>query len=945
MSDAIQVSGKPILRAVLFDRATVSALFTPSSASQGGYVAQVTNPGGPTITVDAAQSWVDVPGRAQPIFFTLDVLKMDGTVDNRFNQQVTFPGTIPQLRASDAVRFADGSIRVRWTALISAELDSYLLLLRDRQGNAVVAEEIAGLNNSQGSLLIGREIGQANTLQFRLAALGKERTGPACAPMSLIGAAPSNVRVEVNSDQLEVCWTPSQDPLASQQIPRLYSVQDGWFSPTIGSSDRSGHGSVAFDPKANKSWFVVVVAAGDAQSVVSAASEPVLVPMDSPKLLQVKASAEAVTVAAGATTATPSGVTQVLFRALSGGTEVARATSSGSPVALRADSATVEAIAWRAEVDGSLAVEQQLSVSLAAVALPAIATDAATGSSKLTWTAVADANGYWVDLGDGDKPRLVTGATEFALPPEALGSAFLSARVSAQFSVAGTTVRAMPSLPCGPLPSAPADVSTLYDGITVYASWDGVPGALAYVVTAYDPAGNAVAKTVSVAAPSTSTSFALAAGDRGQDWVLVVQSVQSQATGLAGAKITLTEPGWYVKAPNTSAAVNSAALAPFAGAAQVHAFASGQGVAYRYLLPALGTGALRELPATDSFKLSANADSNFPYALEIPADSGLWQFDGSPIRSSLRRDLAELLSKLEIAGANAQGLDLIQRVIARGAPLTFQETLLVQYGLTGPASDIGQGYGSFDLRPGMVLRIAAASYVDMGPDGSDDYLNGFASASTIDYHIGTHASGNSWRPQLDSFASELTTLGALKVKAPPRSVGGNAQGGIADSADLLYPALAQPFLRVIVPDTLLAAADGGSAQANSQFSIVGASSYAQLRAITSPPSASTPYAFFLGRCVLNACVEISVNGQSTLVQLGTTLADVLASRGALPANTTAALANLQLLRKRGAVVTDAKSPLEPGAADPVRIDWLGLTPWRNANALAVPLLSGDQLWF
>ena len=281
----------------------------------------------------------------------------------------------------------------------------------------------------------------------------------------------------------------------------------------------------------------------------------------------------------------------------------------------------------------------------------------------------------------------------------------------------------------------------------------------------------------------------------------------------------------------------------------------------------------------------------------------------------------------------------------RGAPLTFQETLYVEYGLTGPASEIDQGYGSFDLRPGMILRVCTAAFADLDPDQSGDLLNGFVAGSTVDCVIVVDSSGNAWRPLLDSFVGQLVALGATKVEAPPVGGAGNSQGGVADAADLLFPKLAQNYLRVIVPDQLLSPNGPGSAQANTQFSIVGADSYASLRAITSPPASTTTYAFFGGRTLLKACVRISVNGVPQVVELGTTLADVLSANGAAPAPAKASLQGIELYRRLGPRVADASAALEPGASQPVSVGWRGLTAWGSASALSVPLLAGDEVWF
>lgn len=951
MLDVNLVSGQPVLRAVFFDGTNIFASFVPSLASQAGYSGTVyvgSIPQGSTRLYDPTSGWLSVTPTSFPsganLSFVLQTWKGGGTVPPDLT--ATFPGVITPLSLSDAVRFSDGAIRASWVAVTDSSsnpLLGYQLLLQDLDSGAISAVGIPALSTSQGSLMLGQAVAVGSNLELRLVALNQNQAGTATPPWPLIDAAPTNVRVAVGSDAIEVWWTPSTDPSASVHLPRLYTPANGWFTYTQGTSDRPGHGSIPFDPGSAGNFVVVVIAGGT--SAVAAGSTPVAVPALRPVLARVEALPDALAVSVSVNADEPLGQ-DVLWRALGAGGELARAASSCTPALLAVAPAAVTGIAWRSVEGRNAGLEQQLALSLVAGPAASISTNAVSAASTLEWTPIAGASGYLIDLGLGDAPVPVAATpTTHPLPAAAQASSALAARVRAQFQSSGVNITALSSPPTPALPAAPAQVDADYDGTTINAHWSAVPGSQGYVLTAYDPATGTAGATTSVDAPLLEAPLALPAGNTGQDWQLVVQSQQAGVTGLPSAPLALINSGWYCAAPTAGGPVASAALAPLADSTQVQAFADAKGSALEWLLPPLGKAALTNLPSTGSFKLDSNANSSFPYVLKIEDTSTLWSFDGSAIRSSLRADLVKFLGDLEVAGAANWGLDLVQRVLARGAPLTFQETLYVEYGLTGPASEIDQAYGSFDLRPGMILRVCTAAFVDLDPDQSGDLLNGFVGSSMVDCEITVDSSGSSWRPLLDSFAGQLLALGATSVEAPPAGGGGNTQGGVADAADFMFPTLSQNYLRVIVPDVLLSPNGAGSSQASQQFSVVGANTYASLRAITSPPAASTPYAFFGGRTLLKACVRINVNGVPQVIELGTTLADVLQANGVAPAPAAASLQGIELNRRLGPRIVDASAALEPGAAQPVFVGWRGLAPWGSASALSIPLLAGDEVWF
>jgi len=951
MGDANQVSTQPVMRSTFFDGTNLSAAFTPSLASTAGYTVSlfsgIVRQSQQTVS-DPTLSWIELPGVAFPglMSLNLDTLGNGGT-PGAPTLKVSFPSSTLSIAPSDVLRLADGSILAQWTALqIGAQtnpLIGYQLMVRDTNSNAVVTADVNGITSVQGSLVMPAPVAIGNALEFRLIALNASQAGIASLPWRLIGAAPTNVRVAVGSSSLDVWWTPSLDASAAQHIPRLYSLQKGWFAYVNGSSDRAGHGSIPFDPTSTDSWIVVVLAA--AAGAVPAASEACSVPAATVTLQQITAVAGGIVLSAATADDDPLG-TPVLWRVLAGNVELGRALGVGGPTQINVDPAAVTSVAYRSVNDGSVAGEQQIAVSLSAPALPLIVTTATAGASSLVWTAVDAASGYLVDLGLGDPAKLVAASpTQFSLPSGTQSSAALAPRVAAQFLQSGASIIGLYSLAAVALPAAPAVVDSEYDGLSATVSWSDAGAADAFVVTAFDPGSGVIGATQRLPGSARETSLDLPLGNTGQDWQLVVQSIYASVAGVPSDAQSLITAGWYLAAPAAGAAVASAACIPLDGARQLQSFSTGQGVDLAWLLPPLAASALTSYPTCASFCIDSNSDTAFPYLLKIDASSSLWTFDGSSIRSSLRTDLVQFLKDLESAGAEPWALLLVQSIIARGAPLTFQESLYVEYGLTGPAVEIEQPFGSFDLRPGMILRIATANYVSLDPDVSGDLLNGFVAGSSIDFDITCESIGESWRPLADTFIGQLVALGATSVAAPESGSGGNSQSGIADAGDLLYPTLATSFLRVIVPDAILTTTSGGSAQASEQFSIAGANSYLALCELTSPPATGTRYAFFGGRTLLKACIRVQVNGVSETVSIGTTLADVLAAHAAAPAPAASALAGIELRRRTGARVQSSDVAMNPAESQPVFVNWRGLQVWDSATALSVPLLSGDEIWF
>lgn len=944
MTNANVVSNQPVVALAFFDGSSAALVYTPSLLAARGYRLTLSASSVPAVTnSDSASGWTQIDGVSfvpgVTMELTLDTLGINGAPVGT-SLKVAFPQPTPSLVPADAVYFPDGNLQVRWTPPPAGNinpLQGYRLLLSDRSSGRTRLTRLPMLATSNAVVALGSDTPLSPTLEFRLAAVNANLAGPASPPWGFVSSAPRNLRLAVGTDRIEIWWQASTDPAVTSELPRLYAIEDGWAEGVDGSSDGPGHGYVQFDPGVSgKTWYVAVIARS-AVPAVAAASWPMPVPLQLATLTSVQASADGLLLI-------PATTTGLAARAIGMSGEVARDSTNAAPLLLRADPNLITSLAWRIADGAALGPEQVIDLNLTAPPTASIHTDPITAASTLRWSALPSAVAYVIRLAAGAAPVRVAGANSVDLPAQWQSNPALAAQIASVSVSAGIEITSLDSLACGPLPPPPEGLQVAYDGLLVRANWSARPELDGYRVSIY--AAGTTEVTASVDLPGAADSAVLPAptGGPGQNWMLTIQSLRAGAVGLPATALPLVAAGWYPAPPRNASRVNSAALAPLANAAALAAFSNGQGVDLSWLLPPLASQALTgTLPSTPSFKLIANSDPAWPYRLLIGADSPLWQFDGTPLRSSLLADLKTLLLGLETAGAAAFGLDLVQRVIARGAPLTFQETLYVEYGLTGPNPQ--QAYGSFDLRPGMLLRVLSPGYLDLDPDASGALLNGFAASGSLDYEIGVDRS-NGWRPRLDAFFAQLVALGAIAVKPPPSSSGGTAQGGMADAADLYYPQLSLPYLRVLLPTTLLSATSGGSTKVSDQIIVVGAPSYSQLVAITSPPAKSTIYGYFRGRSVLQPRLRYRFNGSACSAPIGSTIADALQANGALPAGTAAAMTGLRLRRQLGPLQSDPNAAVQPGQSAPLHLGWGGLAAWsQGGSALDLPLLSGDSIDF
>ena len=168
---------------------------------------------------------------------------------------------------------------------------------------------------------------------------------------------------------------------------------------------------------------------------------------------------------------------------------------------------------------------------------------------------------------------------------------------------------------------------------------------------------------------------------------------------------------------------------------------------------------------------------------------------------------------------------------------------------------------------------------------------------------------------------------------------------MAEAADLYFPAFAQSFYRLFVPNALLSPSGIGSQRASDNFVLAAASSLTALSSATSAPSANTSVAYFRGRAVLKPCLRVSFDGMERVVPVGTTLANLLEQYGRLGPAAPLPLAGVSLERGLGGAVLDPNAPAQAGSA-PVSLDWRAPSAalygpgW---GATSLPLLPGDRI--
>lgn len=601
---------------------------------------------------------------------------------------------------------------------------------------------------------------------------------------------------------------------------------------------------------------------------------------------------------------------------------------------------------------------RSVALLCAAPCVTQVTTDAVSGLPTVSWTEVPKATGYLLTLfvngAPQGKPIAVTGSShcfETAFPA---GADSVALAATALATVDGQDKPIEVTGPLGPsraLPTvAPRLTEVVFDGTDLTATWSPATGATGYAVSVVVQGVAKPVATFPAGAEATSATHAVTLTDTSQSHVVCVQAQYGPDLGPPSTTLPLFASGLHLAPSDTTAAqppvIYPAANLGMAMAESLADIAFKSGALTCALPPLAKTGTtIGPVAPAGPFSLapaSGAGSDRFPFTLTIAGGSSseAWTFDGSPVRAGLQADYVRFLQEAEAAKVSPYGIALIQRAIARLLPQTFAETLYYAYGFN---TDSTSG-GSVDLRPGMVLRVAADPYLYINNATSNSAVNAFVGGPSLEFEVSSYLLAGNWTLGLDAFFAQFVSSGALNVQAPPLDQQSWTEQPVADAADLFFPAFNQPFYRVFLPSQLLSPWTTGSDLPANNFAIAAAGSFTDLCNANNKTSGSASLAYFGGRAVLRLCVRIAVDGRHMTVPIGTTVGNVLDQLGRRPPNARTRLAGVELRRPLSPVVPDPQAPCDVSASIQVRLDWKHMPIYSLANdGLDLPVLHGDVL--
>jgi hypothetical protein len=507
----------------------------------------------------------------------------------------------------------------------------------------------------------------------------------------------------------------------------------------------------------------------------------------------------------------------------------------------------------------------------------------------------------------------------------------------------GTTASAVtgpPSAPCTLITSPPAELRASFDGRTVIATWNAVPGAvIGYAVSV---ASTGLSPVTVASGTTNATSIALAATlQLGTSYAVSVSAVGGLASGPSSTADPLTHAtGFFFPPVSTSSYAyifRGDIRAP--GAADIALFLPQLFVAANPTLP----------PPQPPFTLAKSpngTDPNYPYVLTIAKNDptvNVWSFTGNGIRPALQTAYLAFLTGLEaVAGGLVPGaLALVQQVIAQGLPFSFAETLYYAYGFD-PTN------GVVNVQPGMRVRVDFESFQLVNPGSSPSVLSGYGGSGSAYFDVGSlPANATAFPSVFDAFLAQMT----IPVVAPNT-------GGSGGAIDFQGPNYQLPYIRVFYPPTFPSSDAGGSTSLAQNVVILWANTFTTLANATTrfltyrnfQGITGVQYAFFRGRTAVIPEIACTVNGVETWVPIGTTVRQLLARLTALPPNLAARLAHFVYARAIGNVV-DTASTVAPTYAlarrNTVHYGFATLDQYAytGLSCFDLPVLLGDELTF
>lgn len=534
-----------------------------------------------------------------------------------------------------------------------------------------------------------------------------------------------------------------------------------------------------------------------------------------------------------------------------------------------------------------------------------------------------------------------TGATA------SVGAGVTSAQIVATLAPGARVVaaaRATGAISKGPLGPAveviafaPVVTATDVSAGSVHVAWavPAVPEVAGYTVTISDDAGSPTTTSWDTFGTELNVPNTLAPAQVN----VRVAAKGAASTGPAGPAANLfgAEPSFYPQAVSNSDPrpwlIRSAGNRPVP-ADIVLAF------------PDIFTTAPSTLPSAGVFALLANGGSALlPYKMTIAAGSVAWSFDAAS-RRILASDFLAFLKKLEMPdGSNVQikpgALSMVRQSLALGLPLLFSEQLQFMYGFNADP----QTGGYVDLVPGMRLRVDS-EVQQLTPPVNNQM--GYVPAGTSTYEIQSYVQGDTLGTGFDAF---LSALGRPTVPSPLR--GPNAGGG--GIIDLYNPDGRKPYFRLLYPSAIRDPKYTGLVDESSLPVILGAATYNQMAAATDQYvtqgnlanlSGIFPF-YFRGRATLSPEISVTLDGQRLWMGLGSTVANLIAARGALPACVSASVGGFAMRRSVGPLSSDVSASAVAADAvttNRVRLEYPVATfaPTRPGY-FGLPLFAGDEI--
>lgn len=953
---AVMPTALPVLRSAWYDGGQVHFSWLPSPQSAQGYQLMI-------YSLDSGNQYSAIVADPSADHGVIPASAIDQDFDP--NQQwaavvgalgennaqarspaANFPKPLATPTLTSALYQAGSRINARWQPLSASGITGFRLRVTSPQDDTDQWIDIASPSAASGLLPLAAPLNGDQGYEFRLIAQTASGAGAASPPVNIIATVPTLTSVSYAEGSVGMTWAALSNTAVTGYTLQVTSLSSGlsYTSDVAGYFATSGSVPLpgALDPQ--QEWVARLIANGP----LAAQTGDTPIPASVPAIATVRCDGQGVAVEWNPPDPVPG---DYLASLLADGAVVATATSAGSGATLAIPAGT-DVTALTAQVRRRIGIatgtpSPGVPVIALAPRVTKLTTDPLSGQAALFWEPVANATQYGLVFGDGSVTSTAGPSYDFPVAP-------------APNTELTVTLRAM-NVPNGAVgPASPAvalatgQASLLradYDGVNASAAWTRVPGASGYRVSVRQSGGTPTEVAFfNAPADADSASFPFTPPDASQAYALSVQGLfgnsPDQSSGPGSPALPLFNAGYF--ASSAAAATAYPYLYPATSLATVSAAQPGQAITL-YLPEIGGATPLRDLPLVQgAFNLQANPDgatnTDYPYLLGFAADSAVWTFTAEPVRNGLQADYVAFLKAAEqTAGVVPWGIALLQQVISRYMPQTFQETLYYAYGLTFPGAGAGSAYA--DLRPGMVLRVAAEGYQAITETSTLKWSSGYVAGPVVDYDVGgfTDTAGN-WTVGYDSFIGQLVAGAALSVSPPPFHAQTQQEGGVADAADLYFPGFRTPFYRLFIPTSLASASAPSPTATPNSFVLAAAPTYSALTTTVNTPGGAYPVAYFRGRAVVRACIRVSLDGNQHVVPVGTTVGNLLERCGRLTAPSPAQLKGLRVTRALGPVVLDPAQPLSVAAGYPIRFDWKTQPQYAPGwNALTLPLLPGDSV--